>query len=325
MRPRPQQSSSPVVRINHGLPRSPDTLTRQPTTDPSTETSTGASSLGADRVRVLPHLRRLTDSFGTRSPGGHFLHRRRHCLVAKCDLPISIEACDCSSTCCCPARALPAAVTGGPVCRSCADQRWLPARRDPKPRPPGLPPVWSAGDYGGALRDLVLAYKEHALLAGAATAVRRRWPTRCLPYGPTSRAATRCWSCRCPSSPAARRRRGHQHVLALCRRAGHLPALRAAGLLPAALLSTTRQVADQAGLTPRRGGATWPARWSCRPVPARLAGRPCIVVDDVVTTGSTAARGDQGAASRAGFPVAGRRLPGGDAPNFWAPVCREPG
>ena len=41
-----------------------------------------------------------------------------------------------------------------------------------------------------------------------------------------------------------------------------------------------------------------------RPVPQRLAGSPCIVVDDVVTTGSTALEASR-ALRAAGFPVLG--------------------
>jgi predicted amidophosphoribosyltransferase len=189
----------------------------------------------------------------------------------------------------------------GPVCRSCAGQRWLPARRDPAPRPPGLPPVWSAGEYAGAMRDLVLAYKEHACwpalrplataLADTLLAVRaedaRGDPPLMVPV---------------PSSPAARRRRGHQHVLALCRRTGHLPALREAGMAPAGLLATTRQVADQAGLTADARRRNLAGSMICRRVPPRLAGRPCVVVDDVVTTGSTALEATR-ALESAGFPV----------------------
>src|SRR4051794_35912618 len=189
----------------------------------------------------------------------------------------------------------------GPVCRACGAQRWLPARRDPTPRPAGLPPVWSAGEYGGALRDLVLAYKEHACwpalrplspaLADTLLAVRaelaRGDPLLVVPV---------------PSSPAARRRRGHQHVLALCRRACHLPAMRGAGLAPVGLLATTRQVADQAGLTADARRRNLAGSMSCGRVPPRLAGRPCIVVDDVVTTGSTAREATR-ALQAAGFPV----------------------
>ena len=189
----------------------------------------------------------------------------------------------------------------GPVCRSCAGLAWSPGRRDPTPRPPGLPPVWSAAEYGGAMRALVLAYKEHSC-----------WPA----LGPLSAAlaetllAVPGLAARgdpvlmvpVPSSAAARRLRGHHHVLALCRRAGREPGLRTTGLAPAALLVSRGVVADQAGLSAEARRRNLAGSMACRRFPPRLEGRPCVVVDDVVTTGSTAAEATR-ALRAAGFPV----------------------
>ncbi|MDX6211870.1 MAG: hypothetical protein QOF82_957, partial [Frankiales bacterium] len=115
----------------------------------------------------------------------------------------------------------------GPVCPDCGSQRWEPRRRDPTPRPTGLPPVWAAAEFGGPMRDLVLAYKQDGC-----------WPAlRPLTTALTDTvlAATRGRAgpillVPVPSSAAARRRRGHHHVLALCRRAGRGGDLRAAGV-----------------------------------------------------------------------------------------------
>jgi predicted amidophosphoribosyltransferase len=189
----------------------------------------------------------------------------------------------------------------GPVCSGCRCRRWEPRRRDPTPRPPGLPPVWAAAAYGGPMRGLVLAYKQDACwpalrpLAGAlaetvlAATRGRDGPVLLVPV---------------PSSAAARRRRGHHHVQGLCRRAGRLPALRTTGLLPAPLLVPRRAVVDQRGLDSQDRQRNLAGSMACRPVPRRWAGLPCLVIDDVVTTGSTAAEATR-ALRAAGFPVLG--------------------
>ena len=163
--------------------------------------------------------------------------------------------------------------------------------------------MWSAGDYGGALRDLVLAYKEHACWPALRPLSVALADTLLAVRGGLARGDL-VLMVPVPSSPAARRRRGHQHVLALCRRAAHLPLLREAAVTPAALLATTRQVADQAGLTADARRRNLAGSMVCRRVPPRLAGLPCIVVDDVVTTGSTTVEATR-ALEAAGFPVVG--------------------
>jgi predicted amidophosphoribosyltransferase len=190
----------------------------------------------------------------------------------------------------------------GPVCRACRSQRWDPQRRDPTPRPPGLPPVWTADAFGGPMRDLVLAYKQDGcwptmrplstaladtVLAATAIKAGRTGPLLLVPV---------------PSSASARRRRGHHHVLSLCRRATRLRCLRTAGVSVAPLLVPRRVVADQRGLHADARSANLAGSMGCRTVPSRLRGLPCVVVDDVVTTGSTALEATRALRS-AGFPV----------------------
>lgn len=187
----------------------------------------------------------------------------------------------------------------GPVCRACRSRRWDPQRRDPTPRPPGLPPVWTAAAFAGSMRGLVLAYKQDGC-----------WPTMrplSTALGDTVLAATRGRAgpvllVPVPSSAAARRRRGHHHVLSLCRRAARLRLLRSAGVSVAPLLVPRRVVADQRGLQAAARSANLAGSMGCRAVPRRLAGLPCVVVDDVVTTGSTALEATRALRS-AGFPV----------------------
>lgn len=144
----------------------------------------------------------------------------------------------------------------------------------PQPCPPGLPPVTAFGRYDGALRDLLLAHKEHGrtglarplgtALAATVAAGAGRGPLLLVPV---------------PSARAAVRARGHDHAWRLARAAaGLLP-----GVTAARLLVPTRRVADQAGLSHAARAA------NLRGALAARAGAPgrVVVVDDVMTTGAT--------------------------------------
>jgi predicted amidophosphoribosyltransferase len=163
----------------------------------------------------------------------------------------------------------------------------------PRPVPAGLPPVHSTGRYAGPLAAVVAAYKDdgrrdcEALLgrllarsldAAVATcpelvALLRRGdgPVLVVPV---------------PSSAAARRRRGDAPLLALAGRA-------VAGFGPvevclADALRPRRRVADQAGLGARERAVNVEHAMAVRPRwESAVAGAACVVVDDVLTTGST--------------------------------------
>ncbi|MEV1246860.1 phosphoribosyltransferase family protein [Nonomuraea sp. NPDC049750] len=186
--------------------------------------------------------------------------------------------------------------TRGPrLCETCLDP--VPARRMPRPAPHGLPECWSAADYTGAVREAIVAYKErgqttlarplatalaftacHALAYTAGHAVADR------PATPVAVAVVPV-----PSARRALRARGHDPV-------GRLAALAVrqlaafghrAELWPA--LGQARQVGDQAGLSATQRAANLAA--SLRVTPAAQA-RPAasvLLVDDIVTTGSTLA------------------------------------
>ncbi|MBL8926366.1 MAG: ComF family protein [Pseudonocardia sp.] len=165
--------------------------------------------------------------------------------------------------------------TPGPGwCTGCAARlgppRW--------PMLPGGPPVVAAGRYHGPLRTAVLAYKERGRrdLAGPLAAL--LLPALAQAAGPAP-----AWLVPAPSRPAAARARGGDHVLRLCR---HL-ARADAGLQVAPALRLGRRARDSVGLdaAARVANLSGRLRVDARTLPPAHAA--VILVDDVVTTGST--------------------------------------
>ncbi len=168
----------------------------------------------------------------------------------------------------------------------------------PQRAPPALPPVVAAGPYEAVVREAVVAFKDDGrrdlapVLAGAlATAVR--------PFvGALGPVALVC----VPSSRAARRRRGDAPVELLARTSARLvvPPLE---VLPGPRV--VRPVTDQAGLgRSQRASNLAGAHRVPRRSAERLAGRPVLLVDDVVTTGATLAEAARALAA-AGVTVRG--------------------
>ena len=179
-----------------------------------------------------------------------------------------------------------------PECRTLLEGA-QPSPARPTAAPAGLPEVFAATPYAGAVRQILLAHKERGALRlarplGTALAA----TVRCaIPAGAASQALP-LLLVPMPSAPAAVRARGHDPTLRLARAAA--ASLRGAGvpsrLLPA--LRQRRRVADQAGLGAAdrlrnlRGALGVPPRRRSQLCQGRI-----ILVDDLVTTGATLAEG----------------------------------
>lgn len=187
-----------------------------------------------------------------------------------------------------------------PGCRA-ALGAGTPYRAWPEPVPTGLRPTTATAEYGGVVRSVILAHKEHAryALAGPlgealAVAIQAALGAR--------RAA---WLCPVPSSRSTVRERGHDPLRRLTvaavrqlRRAGYDVRL-------ADALAVVRRPQDQAGLSAQQRAGNLAGAFAARSRWAeRLTDQPVILVDDVLTTGSTLAEACRALASR-GIPVLG--------------------
>ncbi|MGY1706331.1 ComF family protein [Geodermatophilus sp. SYSU D00697] len=179
---------------------------------------------------------------------------------------------------------------GAVLCGRCAALLAVPHLAQPRRFPAGFPPTVAAGAYTGPVRPAVNAFKERgrAELAGplgAALALAVAGVLAGLPVVPASARLVPV-----PSSRAALRTRGRDHVRELTGRA--VVELRAAGL-PAAearLLRRTGRARDSAGLSAAQRRANLAGTFALRDhVPPLPAGTALVLVDDVVTSGATLA------------------------------------
>ncbi len=174
------------------------------------------------------------------------------------------------------------------LCRLCASLLARPRLATPRRVPWGFPPAVAAGAYAGPVRPAVIAFKERGraelarplgtALALAVAAVGRAVPER---WGPLLLVPV-------PSSRAALRTRGRDHVRELTREA--VAELRAAGL-PAAearLLRRRGRVRDSAALGVAQRRANLAGTFLLDPGrPHPGPGTLVVLVDDVVTSGAT--------------------------------------
>jgi predicted amidophosphoribosyltransferase len=174
-------------------------------------------------------------------------------------------------------------------------------------------PVWSALSYEGVARRVLLAYKDggrvdvvRALARALRSAVAEAQRQAARGAGDAAGAAAAgaaLLPVLIPSTRSAWRRRGYHPSRSVLARAHILvpPLWRA--------LRLSRQTADQAGLNAvQRSGN----RRGSFVASKRLAGRTCLIVDDIVTSGATiaeAARAIQAAGGRVAGAAAIARTP----------------
>jgi predicted amidophosphoribosyltransferase len=184
-----------------------------------------------------------------------------------------------------------------------------PFRAWPDPRPAGLAPPTAAAPYAGEVRNLILAHKEHGRYGLA------RPLGQLLAYAVRTALGDRraAWLCPVPSLRATVRRRGHDPLRRITDSA--VRSLRRQGfdVRRAAALRVVGRPDDQAGLSAERrtanldGAFRLRSRWA-----ERLNGQPVLLVDDVITTGSTLAEACR-ALESGGIRVLGCALPAATA------------
>jgi predicted amidophosphoribosyltransferase len=226
--------------------------------------------------------------------GGKLGHVLRHLLDLL--LPVECGGCD---------------APGAALCTRCAALLSAPIQVHP-PCCPGGPPVYALGIYQGRLRTAILAYKERgrrdlatplgaALAAGLLQLSRlppaiqsspawghtRTEPTAGIPVCP--HVGNGMWMVPVPSRGSAAARRGGQHVGLLARRAAAALAGVGVAAAVAPALRVGRGVRDSVGLAPAARQANLAGRVLTRPAGLPPTGISVVLVDDVVTTGATAA------------------------------------
>lgn len=194
---------------------------------------------------------------------------------------------------------------GPALCLRCAvTLDCLPFEARPSPAPPGLPVVFAVARYDEVAKSALLAHKEHGRLTLA------RPLGRALALSVFGVLAHEHNGSRgvvtlvpVPSSRRTSRERGHDPLLRIARECGR--SLRRSGLATVVdpALRIVRPVTDSAGLSASERQANVNSAFAAKRRRS-LAGRAVVVVDDICTTGATAAEATR-AASAAGADVLG--------------------
>ena len=151
------------------------------------------------------------------------------------------------------------------------------------------PPVHALATYEDTARTIVLAFKERGRRDLAAPL--GRMMAAILPTLDSARPAPdgTWWLVPAPSRPRAARRRGGSHMLALARSMAASLATRGHPAAVAPALSLARGARDSAGLSATARATNLSGRVHVHPDGAPPRGTPVVILDDVVTTGATAA------------------------------------
>jgi predicted amidophosphoribosyltransferase len=196
---------------------------------------------------------------------------------------------------------------GRRLCADCAATCVAtPVEAWPDPIPAGLlgpAPVlpMTGAAYEGRLRDLIIAAKEHGrfglvrplgrmLVAPVEVALGRLNLTGAVVLVPM------------PSSRRAVRTRGHDLVLSLARVAASRLRRRGLDVTVCAALRPARAVRDQSGLSATDRAANLAG--ALRSVRGTPTGTPIVVVDDIITTGASAAEAVRALRAAGATPVA---------------------
>ncbi|MGH6657542.1 MAG: ComF family protein [Actinocrinis sp.] len=187
------------------------------------------------------------------------------------------------------------------LCRTCAFV--LSGRSiavSPVRRPRGLPRVQALAPYRDPMPDIIVAQKDRNRLDLARPL--GRYLARAVLAAADDEPSL--WLVPAPSSGASVRRRGQDHVRRMaCVAAAELRTLgRTANVLPA--LRHCQRVSDQVGLTHLERAANLRGALTVRSAAVRrLALRPIVLVDDVMTSGSTLAEAARALRVAGGRPI----------------------
>jgi predicted amidophosphoribosyltransferase len=186
--------------------------------------------------------------------------------------------------------------------------------------------AWAAAPYAGEVRRLVVAWKDRgrhdlgglladalarailALLASLRTDDQAQGRSvivgHLLSGGAVPRAGRSVLLVPVPSSRRARAERGADVVRRLALRAARRARSTGACVQVLPALSLGRSVADQAGLGRAARAGNVAGAMRIRAGAQRvIGGRPCVVVDDVVTTGATALEAVRALGAAGALPV----------------------
>ena len=174
----------------------------------------------------------------------------------------------------------------------------------PVQRPPlaSGPPAYALADYRGPAREAVLAYKERGRRELAKPLGRAL--ARAVPWLPEAELAAdgTWWLVPAPSRRPAARRRGGEHMLRLARICASELSRTGAAVAVAPVLGLDRSVRDSVGLDADARAQNLAGRVRTRTRAAPPPGTRVILLDDVITTGATAASCTE-ALTDAGFAV----------------------